>query len=143
MAAAARPLALLTSCAAGFAPEELVKRESGPPRRPGGRNQGLRPARARGNRAGSGSLQPRPSGGLVFPSGSQFSLRVAAIPSRSKFSPQGRCHPLTVPILPSGSQFSLQGRCRPLTVPVFPSGFSFSPQDLSSPLRFLLFPSRS
>lgn len=37
MAAAGRPLALLTSCAAGFAPEELVKREWGPPAERAGR----------------------------------------------------------------------------------------------------------
>lgn len=80
MAAAARPLALLTSCAAGFAPEELVKRELGPLRRPSGRNQGPRLARPRANRAGSGSPQTWPSEGLFSLQDRSSPLRVAAIP---------------------------------------------------------------
>lgn len=134
MAAAARPLALLTSCAVGFAPEELVKRESGPPRRPGGRNQGPRLARGRGNRAGSGSLQLRPSGRLFSPQDRSSPLRAAAVPSRCQFSPQCHCRPLTVSIFPSGSLPSPH-------VLIFPSGSPLSPQVLIFPVEVAVLPS--
>lgn len=77
MAAAAGPFALVTSCAAGFAAEELVKRESSPRRAagPDGRSRGA-PACPRLQASAWQLLTPSP-GPQGEPRG------VAVLPSRT------------------------------------------------------------